>query len=161
MFAAPLIQHRAMELLRVVANKPSMHEFILDVMRYIATKYDPTKVRDWQCRARIAATSILPRDVFLAVYGDEFGQDQADLYVEAYKWLIEILQDGTDLEAHEARFKPGGMYKRLPIDEGAVVDFRSAKEAETSKPNSTYFCYNSDFTSILVTKGNEQATYRI
>ena len=103
----------------------------------------------WNNELYQAMTSLLPRKNFVhSQFGREMGtMGLVDFYVNGQlKWVIEILIDGDRLKIHEDKFKPKGLYSKIPANKIAIIDFRhESKQVKIIRENFWYLLKSSLF----------------
>lgn len=148
------------------------------------SKYcDKVLERTWQYELQKAIEECLPNDIFVSSeVGKMFGNDGiVDLYIQKYRWAIELLIDGDNLKKHHDRFTKGnnnnlffkinliflniilynifkyidGKYWCIPISSYMIIDIRQTKKLKKIYPNTWHIIPNNNFTRFEVVTKNE------
>jgi len=103
------------------------------------------------------ATAVLPKDYFISPdVGSTLGVKDglADFYVNSnLQWIVEVLQEGSDIDKHYKRFTEGP-YKQISSKDWILVDFcAEGKNIQIhGYEKMLHVCYNPEFTKATVKK---------
>ncbi|KAF8246760.1 hypothetical protein K440DRAFT_321618 [Wilcoxina mikolae CBS 423.85] len=89
-------------------------------------------------------------------FDPEAGKGWIDLYIPAYKFGIEYLHDGSNIQGHASRFLDGGPYKKW-IDAGDMIDYimldfrlTQPRDQHPMHPKLFHVIFESNFRRVVV-----------
>eukprot|EP01118_Nematostelium_gracile_P000074 TRINITY_DN10066_c0_g1_i1.p1 TRINITY_DN10066_c0_g1~~TRINITY_DN10066_c0_g1_i1.p1 ORF type:complete len:312 (-),score=43.88 TRINITY_DN10066_c0_g1_i1:26-961(-) len=176
-YAFPSPLHRLVYFISKYGQTPSSTQFtgtVQELVIRIISCMDPVKLkkskemsvtdgrsleRVWQMEFYRSATSLLPANDFIspdvpATYGKKKGF--IDFYInDNWKLAIEILREGNQMQAHENRFKQGGLYANFVaknVTAWLIIDFRSSEKRIKMNRGKTFIhvSYDDDFSHATI-----------
>jgi hypothetical protein len=95
--------------------------------------------RQWQMSFYYAVARVVPHNIRISPdVGAVFGsKGYLDFYIDGEKqWGVELLRNGVEVAEHVGRFKSMGIYRKIPLHDFAIVDFRAKPASPTDADRS-------------------------